>query len=205
MRRWLNGSNIVPVKSYTNVKGSPFFNKKWEKGRILKSGKKSKLLMLKYNSYKNQLWFRRNRKTFAVVTKIDGFTLNHNKQNILFKNGFQSTKNDISANKFLRLIYDGNVKLAEKYQTILHNSGLSPLTGQTDKTFFQRKHYYLITLDGKFHEIKKLKRKYILGALKNHQKTLKKYAKNNNLDWGAKDDLKKILTRYDQLISANKH
>jgi hypothetical protein len=201
-------SPTTTIQTHTNevIHGSPFFNKKWEKGRvILKSDKKTKALPLKYKIYKNKLLFKKNDRKLAVNSnKIKGFILMQKRQKLLFKNGFKAPRYHINTNRIMEVIYDGQVKLLKKHNIqLMRGSRPDPISGQITSNFIKTEDYFLIDADGNFHKIKKLKRKYILSALRNHQKQLKKYVKSNNLSFKTQTDLKKILSHYDSLITSN--
>lgn len=200
MREWTRGSSLVPTKAANEeIEGSPYFNSDWTRGRvILKSDKETDPMKLRYNVYSNQLEFQKSDKIMVALSKsIKGFSLrDKDNQHTTFRNGFKSREHDINENQFLRVIHDGKVKLAARHETkFIKARSVDPLTGEKISKFISRKDYYLITDDGRFHDIR-LKRKHVLKALGNHGKKLRKFADENDLDFGDEKDLKKILDYY---------
>ena len=203
IQEFSNPSNTIHTHPNEVVHGTPFFNKDWDQGHVLlQSGKKTKQMPLKYKIYSNELLFKRQGKKLAVVPRtMKGFTLMHDGQKLLFKNGFHSSKYKINPNRLLQVIYDGKVKVLKKYRVqFMRGQRPDPMSGNITSNFIKHDDYYLVDHNGRFHKIK-LKRKDILSALGNHQTALTKYAKSNNLNFGDKNDLEKILSHYDQLNS----
>lgn len=193
-------------KAGRETEGTPYLHKDWEKGHVLfKSGQKSDLVDLKYNVHLNQVIFERDGELLQVLPNtLDGFVFLEKNEQKVFLKGFKSEENDINPALFLRMIYDGKVKLVAKHTTKFKEArDPNPITGKIIDKFIPKTDFYLITEDGKFHDIK-LKDKNILEALNSHQKQLKNYAKKKNLSFKNENDLRSILLEYDNLLKMKK-
>lgn len=202
---WTRGSRMVQTTAPNEtIEGSPYFNSEWTKGWVdLRSQGKTDKLPLRYNAHSNELEFKKDGKVLAVIPRyVNAFALrNEDNQEVIFKKGFEAREHDIHPGLFLRMVHDGNTKLVVKHKTHFQKAhSIDPLTGKRTSRFISKKDYYLITENGEFHDVK-LKRKHLLRALDNHQNELKKYARDNDLDFGEEKDLKNIMSYYDELIS----
>jgi hypothetical protein len=205
LRQWSRGAQIVATKSSNDVEGTPYYNEEWLKGYVLlESGKKSETVNLKYNSYTNELLFKKDGNLLAVLPNImKGFVLVNGSRQTVFRNGFKSEDNDILPTHNLRIIHEGRVELVAKHDVRQHTRRDVLGGGNQVIKYLPKKDYYLITAGGKFHDIK-LKEKDILKALNSHQKQLKNYAKKKSLSFKNENDLRSILLEYDNLLKMEK-
>jgi hypothetical protein len=196
--REMNNAGIITHQAVKTI-GSPFLTK-WQRGYILmKGGKKSGELILRYDMWKNNVQFTRNKKIYMIpAKKISGFVIKTTDGNITFKNGFKTDQKHINQNTFLRIIYDGNVKLLGHHTSTLIKNIATYGTATKKNKFIHHIHYFLQTPNGAFHKVK-LKRKDILDALPNYKKEVKNYAKKQHLSFEKKPDLKKILAYFDHI------
>lgn len=196
--RAMNNAGIITLNA-TKYIGTPYFNK-WQQGYvIIKGNKKSRPVMLRYNMWKNNVQFIKNKKIYIIpAKKMLGFVLKTNHGKLIFKNGFQTDKDDINQNTLLQVIYNGNVKLLAQHTSSLLRNISTYGTAVTKNKFDNDTHYYLQTSDKTFHKVK-LNKDDILKALPNSNKKIVDYANNNNLSFDNKADLKKILSHYDRI------
>lgn len=198
--RLSNGSSyLTAVKR--NVKGDPYFNNDLLRGVIqVNENTQTEELFLRYNMADNVLEFARGEQLYIMdPNKIDGFTIFGTPSDLVFRNGFTSDKNDIKSSTFMRIIYDGEVKLAAHHTSNLKEN--IPTYGSATKTdeYVDDTDFFIIDNSGSFSETK-LKRKDILKALdKDYRDELKDYAGENNLSFDNESDLKQILKHYDSL------
>lgn len=202
-KEWTRGTRMVKTTGpNVQVEGSPYFNAEWTQGNVhLDSGNQTGDIPLRYNTFSNQLEFKRNGKVLiAKPDMVTAFSLKDDKGNeALFKNGFRSQEYDISSDLFLRVIHDGKVKLAAKHKTDFYKAhSVDPIDGTKTSKYIPKKDYFLLTDDGRFRKVK-LKRKHILGALSDDTSGLKSFVRQNNLDFGNEEDLGKILSHYETL------
>jgi len=196
-----NFSSIVPTKSAKEVIGSPYLTDKFLKGRlIINKNSVTRPIYLRYNTYKNDIEFLRNKKIMITdPKKIQGFKIFTKEDgDIVFENGFNTKVNDISKKTFLRVIHDGKTKLlAHHYSTYLED--MASYGTATKKDRYQSSvRYYLVTNDGKFRKVK-FSKKDILEALPDHKSEVESYADSQNLSFDDEADIAKILSYYDGL------
>lgn len=202
-REWTRGAKMVKTTAPNEViEGTPYYNPEWTKGRVqLRSNNKTSEISLRYNANTNELEFKKDDKILIALPRmVTAFTLqNEESEKVTFKSGFKSPEHDIHPGLFLRVIHDGKVKLVAHHKTTFMKAhSMNPLTGKKVSKYIPKKDYFLITKDGKYHDIK-LKRKHILRALDQNEDELKNFAKNNNLDFGNEDNIAELLAHYDKL------
>ena len=192
------------IKVYRNNKesfeGSPFYNEDWIRGNVIfKNGSRSDDTKLKYSSYFNQLFFKRNGQLLVVSpSTFNGFILKLNSGNILFKKGFKSSEGKIKPELLLEVIYEGEVNLLIHHDKKIFERNSDPLKGEITKSFRSKTTNYLVDRKGEFHEVD-IEEENILNALKVYKNELKQYAENEGLSFDNKSDLKKILAYYDSI------
>jgi hypothetical protein len=194
----MHGSGIITFRS-TKYIGSPYLTK-FQQGYVtLKGNKKSELLLLRYNEWKNNVQFLRDKKIYMIpAKKLSGFIIKTTDGNMTFKNGFKTDQKHINQNTLLWVIYNGNIKLLAYFASTLQKNIVTYGTATKKNKFVNHTYYYLRTPNGTFHNVK-LKKKDILHALPDHKKDVKSYAKKNHLGFKSKKDLQKILAYYDHI------
>lgn len=189
-----------------DVKGDPYFNSDWLKGKVQITEKATtEDLLLRYNVADNILEFTRGKKVYLMNSgKIKGFTLYGQPENIVFKNGFKSEEHEIKPATFVRVIYSGDVKMIANHNCSLKKNLPTYGSANIKDEYVDDTGYFIINESGNFHEIKKLKEKHILRALnKDLRKEVENFADRQNLDFGNDQDLDEILAHYDQLKSGS--
>lgn len=194
---------LYDIKGYS-VEGSPFYNRTWKKGyAITKNGALSEIYKFKYDIFKNRLLIKANDGVYIVRPNlIKGFILVDNEVKTPFKKGFSSNEHDIKPGKYLRIIYDGKLKLAVNYKVSTREKK-DIYTGERTLIFDNDKWYYLITSGGAFHEID-LEKDDILEVLGKYQNELEKYADKKDLSFEDEQELAAILAYYEGLAFGNK-
>ncbi|HLR77130.1 MAG TPA: hypothetical protein VK106_05680 [Balneolaceae bacterium] len=190
------GVRVVTIDTY---EGSPYLTDDFVKGYILlKDGVRTQNILLRYNMTNNQVEFLRKDEVYGIKgAKIDGFIIIARPFDIVFKNGFRNNKH-FDGDALLRVMYDGTNKLLAQHKSqLMKNISSYGVAGDINK-YVSDTDYYLITVDGKVHEIE-LKKDDILNLLPHHHKELLKYVNKNNLSFSNKQNLKKILYYYDLL------
>ncbi len=183
------------------VEGSPFYYEEWKPGHaIFENGRASNLYPLKYDIFHNRLLLQRNGVAYLVKPNtVAGFAFVENGQRTVFKNGFSSGKYDIYPANYLKMLYDGEVKLAVKYVSD-KSENMDVFTGERTVYFDTEKTFYLINANGTFYEVD-LEEDDILEALGKYQNELRKYAEKHDLSFEDEEDLKMLLEHYDALAS----
>src|ERR1700749_3055127 len=173
------GDGTLVKETEVVIDGSPYFNNEWETGLVkLADGRTFKDMMLKYNVYKDVLYFQDgNGDTKIFSSPVSEFKITDVVDNIPheldFKNGYKDIPgyNDQS---FFEVLSEGTVQLLKKdHRFVIESTGID--LGTTSKKFNDKESYYLI-ISGKVSVIKKDK-KTILALLSNKQTELESYIK----------------------------
>jgi len=194
----LKESTGMPLRtrSYTDLKGSPYFLDSWNKGIIVQAnGQSYKDVELKYDQLEDELIFRDQQgRELGFAIPVKEFKINYisdgSPKSALFRNGFEPFKGSTEKN-YYEILYDGPVKLAKKNvkrieQYREYNSAV------TTKSVIERVKYYFYTTN----QLKEFKRdvKSIQLAFGEKSPTVLKYIDENKLDLKKDDDLVKIFS-----------
>ena len=173
-----------------DVKGDPYFNNDWLKGKV------------QIND--NILEFTRGEQVYLMNSgKIKGFTFFAQPENIVFRNGFKSDDHDIKPSTFVRVMYDGDIKMIAHHSSSLKKNLPSYGSANIKDEYVDDTDYFIIDESGTFHDVK-LKKRHILRTLdKNLRDRVENFADQQNLDFGEDQDIDEILAHYDQLKSGS--
>ncbi len=188
-----------------DIKGDPYFNNDWLKGRVqITDNATSEELLLRLNIAENVLEFTRGEKVYLMNSgKIKGFTFLAQPENIVFRNGFKSEDHDITPSTLLRVLYNGNTKMVAHHSSSLKENLPTYGSANIKDEYVDDTDYYIIDSSGKFHDVK-LKKRHILRALdKDFRDRVEDFADQQNLDFGEEQNLDEILAHYDQLKSGS--
>lgn len=180
----------------TVVQGSPYLFDAWFEGKIITNTRaKSKKLTLRFNALKNKLEYKKAKRVYVInPKKINGFIILGSKKDIVFKNGFAHDK--FKNTTFLRVVYDGSVKLLAHHITELKED--IPDYGNANKVNKYVNHIdYYLQKDGNIYAID-LEKESILNILSVKRNKLAKYASSNNLSFKTEKEVRKILKYYDK-------
>ncbi|HUH33304.1 MAG TPA: hypothetical protein VLZ28_05075 [Daejeonella sp.] len=195
-----NGRPLLAIH-YTDVQGSPFLADSWTKGNVkLADGETYNDMDLKYDQVTDQLIFKNSiGAAMAFLKPVNEFTLlsvgSAVIQPLLFRNGYKPV-NGNTAKTFYQVLSDGETPLIK--QSIKKVSETKPYGSATVIKTFEEIHTYFLVQQGTPVKIKK-DRKSILEALKDYQKELQEFVKNNNLNFKSEGDLIMLLTYYNGL------
>lgn len=188
-----------------DVKGDPYFNKDWLKGKVQITDKAvTEDLLLRLNIADNILEFTRGEKVYLMNSgKIKGFTFYAQPENIVFRNGFKSDDHDIDASTFMRVMYDGSVQMIAHHSSSLKKNLPTYGSANIKDEYVDDTEYFVIDESGKYHDVK-LKKRHILRTLeKDLRDQVENFADQQNLDFGEEQDIDDILAHYDQLKSGS--
>ncbi len=194
---YMNGVSVKET-DHSGIEGSPFFNDDWETGIVmLADGRTFKDMSLKYNIYKDELYFKDpNGETKSFSTPVKEFKIEGGNSNSKdFKNGFTNISG-YTAQSFFQVLSEGSVQLLKKHRCLVtETTGID--LGTVTKKFTVKESYYII-ISGVATLIKKDK-KSILALLSNKQGELETYIKTNKLDLKNDDALAKLINYYNSI------
>lgn len=202
-----SGSSLIDNGAFTveqkyNIEGSLYYIDEWLPGEaVLLENIRSNNIDIKIDTYNDEVHFLSGQDILALDSKyIKSVILNKDGEKIIFKTGFNYPSKNIHQNSFLRVIYDGKIKFLARHTSQVRKSHTSVIaSGKVSHEFKHNTDYYLLTANNKYHDLRRLRKKYVINALNEHKRKLQAYADKNNLSWKEEKDIVKILDYYSQL------
>lgn len=192
-----------PDALYEGVKGTPYFNEKWQPGDVAFSdGTGIIQISIRYNIYKDELEFKNSTsgQTFIIHRNIiDGFRFSDAGDTVNFK--YFSLKPEKQEEKScVQVLYDGKTMLLLKHkkQFIKADYQGAYAAGNKYDEYLNDIDYFLVKTDGPIQKIK-LNKRSVLSALKNSQAELKEYALKNQIDFSDPEGIIRLLRFYDNM------
>jgi len=187
-----DGSPAREIK-LVNVEGSELLYPDWTKGSIkLASGKVYEGMLLKYNVYEDELYFKgKDDVTMKFTSPVVEFRLDSD----IYRNGFPAVK-AFSQLSYFKVLAEGKATLLKKMsKNILDvkefNSSIAVKKIADDKS------YYLY-INGKMLPLKSDKNTF-LGLLSDKQNELESYLKANKINFKKEEDLIDLVVAYNKL------
>lgn len=198
----LGTSEVMRTKQATETQGTPYLNPTFLKGEaIIKGGATTQALYLRLNTEENTVEILRNDEIQMLdKSKIEGFRIFTNEDDVLFKKGFKSDEHDIKRSTLLRVMYDGITKFVAHHSTSLKEDLPSYGSATQKNKYVSFMNYYIVTPDGTFHEIE-LNKDDILNVLSDQKQELEQIAEKNDLSFSDETDVEKLVAEYDQLTN----
>ncbi|WP_421872341.1 hypothetical protein [Marinoscillum sp.] len=203
------GGQPIMMKKYEKVEGSPYIGSgKWFPGKFfVRDGNTINGVMVRYNAYDDNLEFQREGKSPLIIDSkiLDGFefgmipegsdkTVSYN-----FKKGDLIGSNDLKADGFYRIIYEGEFKIYQKLK-VNQISVTPPDYGQSayDK-FVQSEDYFFIDGDGNLDDFK-LNRGNFYSKFQAKKKDIKAYLKKKSVDFDDATDVAQLSAYIESLL-----
>jgi hypothetical protein len=193
------------------VDGSPYLFTEWKNGSILeRNGTLSENLMIRYDSYRDEVQFLKDGRTLVVEPSIaTGFSfliLNYDTkrvEHVNFRNGFNVNVSGYTKLSYFKVLFDGKIKFLRKIKTgyieeTVNNFG----TNEQVKKFIKVEEEFLIKEDGSVVPISK-GRKDLMEQFGNSSGELKVFMKENKLSFKSEADVLKVLEKYESLLANN--
>lgn len=187
-----------------NIKivGSPLFKGEFTPGKIIFSGETvSETAKLNYDTYTNQLVFEENGEYYVVpLSRVKGFYFldSQGNRSEAFLSGFENKKEGIEPSTFMEVLYNGEVKLFNYHYTIYRKDEANIYNPRETDYYNSKSKYLILDNNGELKEIK-LKKKDLFKVLSNNKNQLDTFTKENGLNLGNIEDVKKLLSYYDTL------
>ncbi|MDZ7691847.1 MAG: hypothetical protein U5K69_12090 [Balneolaceae bacterium] len=208
---WLDGPQflrkadaLIPIEPTPSLEGTRYYIDEWLPGAIvLIDNVATREYDLKMDAFNNQVHFQTEEGVFALSSKnIRSFYLNDEEGKIFFKNGFTYPRADIEPSTFMRVIYNGDLKLLAHHTADVRESRskIVATSGRVTGKFIQRTDYYIQMPDDQMHKLRKLKKKHVLRVLDEFSNEAEEYAQKNDLEFDDEEDLASIFSYYEQLM-----
>lgn len=166
-------------KNLSEIQGSPFLLPDWQWGAVkFKNGKFAKDLQLRYNVFKNVLYFQRNEAMLEFVQPVQEFILGYIKEGdsvaLVFRNGYPGIEKN-NGDTYYEVLADGTMQLLKQYQKNLLT--YKPYN-QAEKQEFSDKERLFLLRNGSMQPIKKDKES-ILSALPTHAEKIRQWCEQH--------------------------
>lgn len=200
-----SGNSVLKETEYTSVDGSPYFYDDWKSGAIRdKSGKLSENLMIRYDSYRDEVQFLKDGRTLVVEPSLASefyFVILNDEtkkvESLFFKNGFSVDK--YSPLNYFQIVYEGKAKFIKKVKTAYIEETVNNFgTNEQVKKFVTSEEEFFIKSDGTVHPINK-SRKDLIPLFGESANGVKAFIKENKLYLKNDTDLVKVLRKFEEL------
>lgn len=190
---------VIRTKKYEDIKGTAYLYPSWSAGTLTdRNGKMYSNLLLKYDSYKDQIELNQEGQVVEVsTTNYPKFTLSWTEpgSNEVIKHSFSSgyTVPGFTKTTYFDVVYDGKMDLLKKYKTSFVEEAVTGYgTSDPQKSFQLKVYYFVLAEDGSAKEIK-LSKKSILDAFPDHAETIEGFSKENKLKLKSEGDLVQVI------------
>ncbi|MCQ0111075.1 hypothetical protein SAMN04487906_2234 [Zhouia amylolytica] len=192
------------TSSQVAAKGSPFFLKSWSKGNVVdQNGKFLDQTQLIYNTYNNQLFFRKNDNEDPKLVDgntFPGFVLNHDNNTYIFSkisssefvDTKQKTKYYCIANPPYRKVI---VEYSSDFKDPNASGWQSSRYNNKGGEFDQDTNVFVMNKYDKYEEVK-LNKSSVLNFFADKKDEIKKYLKDNNIKLKEPADLVPVVKYY---------
>jgi len=189
---------VVRTKKYEDIKGTAYLYPMWNAGTLTdKSGKVYSNLLLKYDTYKDQVEMNQDGQVFEISTVLyPKFTLSFVQPttNNVIKHVFSAAYavDGFPKMSYFELLFEGRLTLIKKYKTSFVEENVSGYgTGGVQKSF-QSKTIYFVVEDGVTKEIKSNK-KSVLEVFPEQSSVIETFLKEKKMKIKSETDLVQII------------
>lgn len=204
---YTEGSKIVQIIRSDEVSGTPFYRDDFTRGKvILGENKVSQTFLMDFNTFKEHLIIKKN-ETYEVFTprEMTGFVFLNDKDEVeeYFRKGFYNPELDISPTTYVKVIYDGDVKLIVHHQVTYKTENYTRIVEDAASNEYKSTlTYYIVRENGEYKKTKP-RAKNLIKDLGKFEKELKSYTKKNKLKGRSDKDIALILSHFDDLNKTN--
>jgi len=190
---------VIRTKKYEDIKGSAYLYPSWAAGTLTdRNGKVYNDLLIKYDSYKDQVELNQEGKIFEVAASMyPKFTLNYVEPttNNVIKHLFSAAYNieGFPKTSYFDLLLEGNLILLRKFKTSFIEENVSGYgTSGAQKSFQSKTLYFVVDKDGISKEIKASK-KSIFEVFPEQTPSLETFMKEKKIKGKTEADLIEII------------
>lgn len=192
-------NEVFTEKRYSNVQGSPYFNKEWNKGNLYDV--KDQILphaSINFNGESGLLEILEDEKTIQLNQNL------YNRVEIMVDGKKQVFVNRITPVDltYYRAVYQSEImQFLERFESTLKEEEVATYGASKSRSKFVNKTKHYIFKDGKMTEVTRNNKK-LVDQLKSAR--LKSYIKKNKLNLKKDEDLVKALAYYESSMMKNK-
>ena len=192
-------NEVFTEKRYSQVQGSPYFNKEWNKGNLYDV--KDQILphaSINFNGESGLLEIKEDEKTIQLNQNL------YNRVEIMVDGKKQVFVNRVTPVDltYYRAVYQSEImQFLERFESTLKEEEVATYGASKSRSKFVNKTKYYIFKDGKMKEVTRNNKKLV-----DHLKSarLKSYVKKNKLNLKKDEDLVKALAYYESSMMKNK-
>ena len=145
---------------------------------------------LRYDIVKDEIEFKKDSSVFRIADGVKEFTIPSGIDLYIFRSGFPAGKGLTNKN-FYRVVYDGQTKLLKRYKSQIKEEKAS-----ATRTLEPDAKLYIVKND-KLNEVSLKDKNSFLKLLSDEKNKMQYVIKEEQLEFGAEDDLAKLLEEYD--------
>jgi hypothetical protein len=170
---------------------SPYLFNDWYMGTVRTSDDKvHDGIQLRYDLKKDEVEYKQNSGLYRLSQGVTEFTIPTGTDLYIFKSGFPAADGQ-TGNSFYRVLYEGNTVLLKKYTSPIRVEKASATTAMD-----QDSKLYILK-DQKLTPVKLSDKNSFLKLLSDEKNKMLYTIKEQQLDFGAEDDLISLLEEYD--------
>jgi len=145
---------------------------------------------LRYDIVKDEIEFKKDSSLFRISDGVKEFTIPSGIDLYIFRSGFPAGKG-LTGKSFYRVVYDGQTKLLKRYKSqIKEEKASATRTLEPDAKLY-------IVKNNKLNEVNLKDKSSFLKLLSDEKNKMQYVIKEEQLEFGAEDDLAKLLEEYD--------
>lgn len=170
---------------------SPYLFKEWYSGTVRTSDDiVHDGVQMRYDLTKDEVEYKNASGLFRVSSGVTEFSIPTGTDLYIFKNGYPAVSGQ-TEKSFYRVMYDGNTKLLKKYTAPIKVEKAS-----ATRTLEPSAKLYILK-DGKLNPVQLNNRNSFLKLLTDEKNKMGYVIREQQLDFGADDDLRALLEEYD--------
>jgi hypothetical protein len=195
-------------KLYSNVdlskiEGSPYMNNEFQLGKVYnRITKNVSNFLLRYNIYNDEIQIKVNdNNTSRVLIKSNDYFVIFNNSQIFYEKYLVNNK--IETGYFILKYTGKSLRLFEKKNKIFQDAKPSKdsFHNSIPAKFKDNSSYYIKSINDEILHPVSSSKKAVLDNFPNHEKELKTYIKSEKINLKDENDLKKLLTYYDMILT----
>ncbi|MEX0661873.1 MAG: hypothetical protein WEA58_09660 [Balneolaceae bacterium] len=198
--REMVNTNCIPVRQTTETSGSPYLFDEFIDGAVVLANRKTTdVLPIRYNSYKQTLEFRDGNYAYEMnPDHVNAFEMYIDDTVYKFTKGYDARR--LSNDEFVRLIIDDDVKFMVKHSTSFQEAVASYGSATQQDKYTSDESFYIKVGEGNVNRIRRLNKRLVMRNIDSHEREVRDFADENNIDFSDPDDVEDLLLHYNSLL-----
>ncbi|MEQ9309991.1 MAG: hypothetical protein RLN90_11115 [Balneolaceae bacterium] len=200
------GSSTVQIFKTEDVAGTPLYKDDFIRGKVVfNDNSTSETLLIDFDGFTQNIILKDGILYKLInLPEIKGFVFldEDDKVNEFFSNGFDNPDLNITPATFLKVIYNGDVKLVAHFSVIYRPANFRRDVGTSLSSEYDSElTYYIINENGEFKKTR-LRSKNLINDLGNYKKELNGYVKRSGFK-GKTDKEAALILKYYETLKEN--